>query len=123
MVDSCPECGGSDLLALGSGTERLEAALADSFPRARIVRVDRDSTRRKGAMEAVLEAIHAGETDILIGTQMLAKGHHFPNVTLGASLTPMAASSPPIFGPPSVSPSWWCRWPAVPAGENSRARC
>ncbi len=82
MVDACPECGSKELRNLGSGTERLEAALADSFPHARVVRVDRDSTRRKGAMEAVINAVHAGETEILIGTQMLAKGHHFPNVTL-----------------------------------------
>ena len=82
MVETCPDCGSEALRAVGSGTERLESVLADSFPRARVVRVDRDSTRRKGAMEAVLDTVHRRETDILIGTQMLAKGHHFPNVTL-----------------------------------------
>ncbi len=84
IVLVCPACGSEELLALGSGTERLEATLKDSFPHARIARVDRDSTRRKGAMEEVLHKIHAGETDVLIGTQMVAKGHHFPNVTLVA---------------------------------------
>jgi primosomal protein N' (replication factor Y) len=78
----CPECQGAELRRIGTGTERLEETLQDAFPKARIVRVDRDSMRRKGAMESVLERIHAGALDILIGTQMLAKGHHFPNVTL-----------------------------------------
>lgn len=78
----CPGCQGTELRRLGAGTERLEETLRDAFPEARVVRVDRDSMRRKGAMESVLERIHAGAIDILIGTQMLAKGHHFPNVTL-----------------------------------------
>jgi primosomal protein N' (replication factor Y) (superfamily II helicase) len=78
----CPECGDADLRALGLGTQRVVDALSERFPEARIDRVDRDSTRRKGALQAVLDAIHAGDTNILVGTQMLAKGHHFPNVTL-----------------------------------------
>lgn len=82
VPEACPECAGADLRALGLGTQRVVAALRERFPEARIDRVDRDSTRRKGALEDVLAAIHAGETDILVGTQMLAKGHHFPNVTL-----------------------------------------
>ena len=79
---TCPECDEGDLRALGVGTQRVVDALENRFPDARIDRVDRDSTRRKGAMQAVLDAIHTGRTDILVGTQMLAKGHHFPNVTL-----------------------------------------
>lgn len=79
---TCPECAGPDLRALGVGTQRVVAALHERFPDARIDRVDRDSTRRKGALQGVLDAIHAGRTNILVGTQMLAKGHHFPNVTL-----------------------------------------
>jgi primosomal protein N' (replication factor Y) len=67
---------------MGLGTERVENALQEHFPEARIVRIDRDTTRRKGAMQALLEQVHAGEADILLGTQMLAKGHHFPDVTL-----------------------------------------
>jgi primosomal protein N' (replication factor Y) len=79
---TCPECGAANLHALGEGTERVESALARLFPRARIVRVDRDSTRRKGALEMTLRRIDRGEADILVGTQMLSKGHDFPNVTL-----------------------------------------
>lgn len=80
--ETCPECGEGDLRALGLGTQRVVDALTKRFPDARIDRVDRDSTRRKGAMQNVLDAIHSGSTNILVGTQMLAKGHHFPNVTL-----------------------------------------
>lgn len=78
----CPACGSSDLRPVGSGTERIEDALALHFPDQKATRIDRDSTRRKGSLEGKLDDIHAGESNILIGTQMLAKGHHFPNVTL-----------------------------------------
>lgn len=78
----CPECGNVDLLPLGHGTQRLEHALAAAFPKARIARIDRDSMRRKGSFAALHGDIHAGEIDILIGTQMLAKGHDFPRLTL-----------------------------------------
>jgi primosomal protein N' (replication factor Y) len=79
---SCPQCGNQDLLPLGCGTQRLERALFELHPEARIVRVDRDSTRRKGTFATMRSAIAAGEIDILIGTQMLAKGHDFPRLTL-----------------------------------------
>ncbi len=79
---ACPECGNQDLLPLGSGTQRLEQAVSELFPAARIVRVDRDSTRRKGAFGTMRNAIADGEVDIMIGTQMLAKGHDFPRLTL-----------------------------------------
>ncbi len=82
LPSTCPECGVANLHALGEGTERVESALARLFPHARIVRVDRDSTRRKGALEETLRRIDRGEADILVGTQMLSKGHDFPNVTL-----------------------------------------
>ncbi len=82
VPEACPECGVADLRALGLGTQRVVDALRERFPDARIDRVDRDSTRRKGALQEVLDAIHSGDTNILVGTQMLAKGHHFPNVTL-----------------------------------------
>lgn len=78
----CPGCNSDQLLLLGLGTERIEEALTRLFPSHRLVRIDRDTTRRKGQLETYLESIHSGETDILIGTQMLAKGHHFPDVTL-----------------------------------------
>ena len=78
----CPDCGSIDLRALGTGTERIEQALQHHFPGIGIARLDRDSTRRKGSMQTVLNEIQQGHKRILIGTQMLAKGHHFPNVTL-----------------------------------------
>nr|VFJ96425.1 MAG: replication restart DNA helicase PriA [Candidatus Kentron sp. LFY] len=81
-VIHCPECGGEDLRSLGVGTQRIMPALAEHFPSANIVRVDRDSIRAKGTLEQVLSDIAKGSIDILVGTQMLAKGHHFPNVTL-----------------------------------------
>jgi primosomal protein N' (replication factor Y) len=79
---ACGECGSSELLPLGVGTERIEADLAELFPDRAVLRVDRDSTRRRGARDAHLAAARDGRADILIGTQMLAKGHHFPAVTL-----------------------------------------
>jgi primosomal protein N' (replication factor Y) (superfamily II helicase) len=80
--DSCPECKGTDLRPLGRGTERLEAELRELFPGTPLARVDRDSTRRKGELERLLDAARRGEIPLLMGTQMLAKGHHFPGVTL-----------------------------------------
>jgi primosomal protein N' (replication factor Y) len=82
MPRACPECGNVDLLPLGHGTQRLEGALAARFPGARILRVDRDSTQRKGAFAAMRDSVHAGDVYILVGTQMLAKGHDFPRLTL-----------------------------------------
>ncbi len=80
--DHCPSCGSPDLRPLGQGTERLEMALRQHFPDLPVARIDRDSTRRKGSLEKFLHAIRAGDYPLIIGTQMLAKGHHFPNVTL-----------------------------------------
>jgi primosomal protein N' (replication factor Y) len=82
VVKVCPSCQGANLHPLGEGTERVEGALEKFFPRARIERIDRDSTARRGALEEKLRRVHAGEADILVGTQMLSKGHDFPNVTL-----------------------------------------
>ncbi len=78
----CPECGGGDLRPVGLGTERLEEALRRRFPERGIARIDRDSTRRRGSLSSLLEEIRAGAHSLLVGTQMLAKGHHFPGVTL-----------------------------------------
>jgi len=79
---TCPECGNQQLAPLGQGTQRVEAALAQHFPRARILRIDRDSTRRKFSWHAMRRQIHAREIDILVGTQILAKGHDFPHLNL-----------------------------------------
>ena len=79
---SCPECGNVDLAGLGRGTQRLEEGLQSLFPGARIGRLDRDVARRRGAAQQMLDAAHAGEVDLLVGTQMLAKGHDFRRLTL-----------------------------------------
>jgi primosomal protein N' (replication factor Y) len=79
---ACPGCGSIDLRALGQGTERIETTLEKRFPDVGIARIDRDSTRRKGSLQQMLQEIRQGRRRILIGTQMLAKGHHFPDVTL-----------------------------------------
>jgi len=79
---TCPECGNVDLAGLGRGTQRLEEGLQELFPGARIGRLDRDVARRRGAAERMLDAAHAGEVDLLVGTQMLAKGHDFRRLTL-----------------------------------------
>jgi len=82
----CPDCGNADIHPFGRGTQRLEATLAARFPQARILRVDRDSTSNKGSFSRMLDEIHTGRADILVGTQILAKGHDFPNLTLVAVL-------------------------------------
>lgn len=79
---ACPDCGNQDLAPLGRGTQKLEDALAGLFPDARIGRLDRDVARRRGATQAFLAAAHAGKTDLLVGTQMLTKGHDFDRLTL-----------------------------------------
>ena len=79
---ACPSCGNQDIHPFGRGTQRLETTLQERFPEARILRVDRDSAKSRKQWEALAEKIHAGEADILVGTQMLAKGHDFPRLTL-----------------------------------------
>ena len=79
---ACPSCGSPDLRPLGQGTERLEAALRSHYPDTPLARIDRDTTRRKGDLERLLSQARSGRYPLLIGTQMLAKGHHFPLVTL-----------------------------------------
>lgn len=86
LINKCPACKTGELTALGLGTERIEKVLAELFADKTIVRLDRDSTQRKGTLENFLEQINQGDVDIILGTQMLAKGHHFPNVTLVAIL-------------------------------------
>ncbi|MEZ9197354.1 primosomal protein N' [Shewanella sp. 10N.286.54.B9] len=78
----CHQCGSTMLAGQGVGTEQLASFLEKEFPNHPVVRIDRDTTRNKGSLEGHLNAIHKGEYKILVGTQMLAKGHHFPDVTL-----------------------------------------
>jgi len=86
IVPACPNCQSHHLVAAGEGTERSEAFLQGLFPEIPVLRVDRDSTRNKGAMQAIIDTVDSGQPCILIGTQMLAKGHHFANITLVAIL-------------------------------------
>ena len=78
----CPSCGNQDIQPFGRGTQRIEERVAAMFPQARVLRVDRDAARTRPQWEALLARIAAGEADILIGTQMMAKGHDFPKLTL-----------------------------------------
>ncbi|HSH86930.1 MAG TPA: primosomal protein N' [Methylophilus sp.] len=91
----CPSCGNADLRPVGQATQRVEETLQQLFPQARVARVDRDTIQGKDALTDLLSAVHAGEIDILIGTQMLAKGHDFANLTLvGVLDTDSALYSP-----------------------------
>ncbi|HEY2928543.1 MAG TPA: primosomal protein N' [Albitalea sp.] len=85
---ACPDCGNLDIAPIGRGTERLEEQLAAMLPGARIARIDADSTRLKGALQAQLGAVHAGDVDVLVGTQMVTKGHDFRRITLVAAVNP-----------------------------------
>ena len=78
----CPSCGNSEIVPIGQGTQRLEETIQLRWPNARVMRLDADSTRLKGALERQLQQIAAGEVDIVIGTQILAKGHDWPNLTV-----------------------------------------
>ena len=80
--ESCQNCGGSSFKELGAGTQKIEKALVDAFPQAKVMRFDRDNVRNSRDLESHLAQINAQEADIIIGTQMLAKGHDFPNITL-----------------------------------------
>jgi primosomal protein N' (replication factor Y) len=87
----CPTCGNVDLQPLGRGTQRVEEGLQALFPEARVMRIDADSTRKKGSAQEAFDTVHRGEVDILIGTQMVAKGHDFKKLTLVGILNPDTA--------------------------------
>ncbi|WP_350624080.1 helicase-related protein, partial [Pseudoalteromonas sp. 24-MNA-CIBAN-0067] len=78
----CPDCGSTQIFPNGKGTEQIEEFLSTEFPDTPVTRIDRDSTRRKGSLEKALDEINLGGARILVGTQMLAKGHHFADVSL-----------------------------------------
>jgi primosomal protein N' (replication factor Y) len=97
---ACPDCGNTDLSAVGHGTQRIEEALQALLPAARIARIDRDSTRRKHAAQTAFDAVHAGDVDVLVGTQMVAKGHDFRRVSLVVILNCDAQLVAPDFRAP-----------------------
>ncbi|MDD6177618.1 MAG: primosomal protein N' [Succinivibrionaceae bacterium] len=78
----CPQCGSTNIIPTGEGTEKIEEEIKQLFPTTNVVRIDSDATKERGALETFIEDINNNKYQILIGTQMLAKGHHFPNVTL-----------------------------------------
>ena len=96
----CAACGSSELVSVGSGTQRLAEGLVERFPSARLLRVDRDSTRRRGELDRIVRAARDGSADILVGTQMLAKGHDFPRVTLVGIVDADAGLLSPDFRAP-----------------------
>jgi primosomal protein N' (replication factor Y) len=94
---TCPKCGSDYVQYLGTGSEKLEQILHTLFPQARIGRLDRDTVRGRDDLERILSTLHAGEIDLLVGTQMIAKGHDIPNVTLVGVVGSDAALSFPDF--------------------------
>ncbi len=82
VPERCPSCGNPELVAIGTGTQRIEEGIAALWPEARVLRIDRDSVRSKTAAQAAFGSVHAGDVDIIVGTQMIAKGHDFKHVTL-----------------------------------------
>lgn len=82
MPGTCSECGSRYVAAFGTGTQKVEAMVLKEFPSAKVLRMDRDSTSKKDSMDKILETFSSGQADILVGTQMIVKGHDFPNVTL-----------------------------------------
>jgi primosomal protein N' (replication factor Y) len=97
VPEACPACGSAHMHFGGTGTERLEATLRAAFPKARIERMDRDTVGGRGTVEGILTRVERGEIDVLLGTQMIAKGHDFPNVTLVGVLAADALLGMPDF--------------------------
>jgi primosomal protein N' (replication factor Y) (superfamily II helicase) len=97
VPETCANCGGGYIHYVGEGTEQLEEKLREAFPSLRIARLDRDTTRRRGVFDRVLSEFAAGGIDILVGTQMIAKGHDFPNVTLVGVVSVDAGLGMPDF--------------------------
>jgi primosomal protein N' (replication factor Y) len=95
VPEACPACGGADLAGIGSGTEQIEQALSQIVPGARIARMDRDTTSKRGSQESLIRSWERGDIDILVGTQMITKGHDVSGVTLvGALLADMSLNLP-----------------------------
>lgn len=88
---ACPECGNLDIQPIGRGTEKLEEQISELLPLARVARIDADTTRAQGTLSAQMAAVHEGQVDVLVGTQMVTKGHDFRRVTLVAAVNPDSA--------------------------------
>ena len=86
IPNSCPDCGNADLTTLGQGTQKIEDSIEEMWPSARVLRVDTDSSRKRKGAEELFQEIHAGNVDIVVGTQMIAKGHDYQNIGLVAVL-------------------------------------
>ncbi len=97
VPDVCPDCGSKYIKHFGIGTQQVEEVLSEIFPTAEVVRMDRDTTTRKGSYRKILSRFKQGEIDILVGTQMVAKGHDYPNVTLVGVITADTALNLPDF--------------------------
>jgi primosomal protein N' (replication factor Y) len=96
-TSTCPECGGKNVCAYGTGTEKLEEEVKRFFPDARVARMDSDTTAKKGAFGKILQDLDGGAIDILVGTQMITKGHDFPNITLVGVVSADAMLNMPDF--------------------------
>jgi len=94
---NCPSCAGVFIFYVGEGTEQIEAKLVETFPQMRISRLDRDAAQRRGAYDRIIAEFGAGAIDVLVGTQMIAKGHDFPNVTLVGVVSVDAGLAMPDF--------------------------
>jgi primosomal protein N' (replication factor Y) (superfamily II helicase) len=100
LPETCPACGAAELAIVGLGTERIEQDVAMMFPQARVLRMDSDTLRRRGELERMMEAIRARRYDLVIGTQVLSKGHDFPYITLvGAVLADVSLNIPDFRAP------------------------
>ena len=97
VPDRCPECGGTRLLDPGAGTEKVEEEVKKSFPGVRIERMDRDTVRRKDSVKRIISAVEQKRVDVLVGTQMVSKGHHFPDITLVGIVSGDTSLSIPDF--------------------------
>jgi primosomal protein N' (replication factor Y) len=86
IPEHCPDCGNADLKALGQGTQKIEDAIEVLWPKARVLRIDTDSSKKSKGAEELFQEIHAGNVDLVVGTQMIAKGHDYQNIGLVAVL-------------------------------------
>ncbi len=123
MPEHCPQCNHQELKSVGMGTAKVEESLNELFPQHDVIRVDRDSTSRVGSWQKIYDKIQKSEPAILLGTQMLAKGHHFPYVTLVAILDIDSGLLSVDSVPSSVLHSSLCKSLGVPAVVNVKAMC